>query len=173
VGQVTLAHRVTKYGLTRCTFDGISAMDVRPDDEVLVLGTGTIGLLAVQTTLARTAAVDVVGIDATGRALARDLGARHTYRSADAPARHYSCAVEASGAAAAFRQALDGLAVGGRLVAIGVVDGTSVVVAGRAKVRDAMPTVRAAVDAAFDDAGTQFSTAAIIGRLRNQRTGVA
>jgi len=53
--------------------EGVEAIGVRPDDQVLVFGTGTIGLLAVQAAVDRTSAVDVVGVYATGRMLARDL----------------------------------------------------------------------------------------------------
>lgn len=102
--------------------EGISAAGVRHGDHVVVLGTGTIGLLAVQALKGLGAAVDVVGIEPAGRELALRMGAREAHQPESAPARHYSVAVEASGSATAFRQALDLLAPGGRLSAIGVPD---------------------------------------------------
>ncbi|MEU9129461.1 alcohol dehydrogenase catalytic domain-containing protein [Kitasatospora sp. NPDC048540] len=92
----------------------------RLEDRVAVVGTGTIGLLAVQLAARLAGSVDAVGIDPAGLALALRFGARRAFAPAGAADREYSLVVEASGAAPAFRRALGLLADGGRLAVIGV-----------------------------------------------------
>lgn len=91
-------------------------------DRVVVLGTGTIGLLAVQLAARLGESVDVVGIDPAGRELALRCGARRalTPEQARAAGARYLLAVEASGAAEAFGLGLSLLEPGGRLAVIGV-----------------------------------------------------
>ncbi|MFB6892766.1 zinc-binding dehydrogenase [Kitasatospora sp. NPDC056327] len=92
-------------------------------DRVAVLGTGTMGLLAVQLAARLGESVDAVGIDPAGRRLALRCGARRALSPeqarAEGPGR-YSLAVEAAGATEAFALGLDLLEPGGRLAVIGV-----------------------------------------------------
>lgn len=99
---------------------GLAAIGLDRTDTVAVVGSGTIGLLAVQAAVERAGAVDLVGIDPESLDLGRELGARHLFGPSDAPRRAYSAVVEASGAAAGPSTALDLLDLGGRLAAIGV-----------------------------------------------------
>ena len=61
----------------------VRAADVGPGDTVLVLGSGTIGLLAAQFALAAGAEVHVGGVREGSLALARSLGVPHTWQFAD------------------------------------------------------------------------------------------
>lgn len=99
---------------------GLAALGLDRTDTVAVVGSGTIGLLAVQAARDQVGAVDLVGIDSESLALGSQLGARHTFGPAGAPHRAYSAVVEASGATSGMSTALDLLDLGGRLAAIGV-----------------------------------------------------
>ncbi|MFE7561503.1 zinc-binding dehydrogenase [Kitasatospora sp. NPDC057500] len=102
---------------------GLERARCRLGDRVVVLGTGTIGLLAVQLAARLGESVDAVGIDPAGRRLALRCGARRALSPEQARAEgsaRYSLAVEASGAAQAFALGLDLLEPGGRLAVIGV-----------------------------------------------------
>ncbi|MER5349951.1 alcohol dehydrogenase catalytic domain-containing protein [Kitasatospora sp. NPDC002551] len=105
---------------------GLERARCRLGDRVIVLGTGTIGLLAVQLAARLGESVDAVGIDPAGRRLALRCGARHALSPEQALAAglaRYSLAVEAAGAAQAFALGLDLLEPGGRLAVIGVAAG--------------------------------------------------
>ncbi|GAA3083825.1 alcohol dehydrogenase catalytic domain-containing protein [Streptomyces roseofulvus] len=100
--------------------EGLRRAHCAPGDRALVIGTGTIGLLAVQLTAGLAGSVEVVGVDDSGLATARRMGARRTFRPGEAPAGYYDVVVEASGATSAFHEALRTTAVGGRIAAVGV-----------------------------------------------------
>ncbi|UQA56803.1 zinc-dependent alcohol dehydrogenase [Polyangium aurulentum] len=89
-------------------------------DDVVVLGTGTIGLLAVQLAARVARSVDVIGVDPAGLALAAAAGARRAMRPEQAERGAYSVVIEASGAPAAFLQSLELAEPGGRVAVIGV-----------------------------------------------------
>ncbi|GIJ27887.1 hypothetical protein Vqi01_30490 [Micromonospora qiuiae] len=99
---------------------GFERAHVTPGDRVLVLGTGTIGLLAVQLAARTAGVVDVVGVADGGLELARAYGARRAFRPGQAPSGGYDVVVEASGASPAFAEALRAVDIGGRVCAIGV-----------------------------------------------------
>ena len=98
---------------------GLDRARLGAGDRTLVIGTGTIGLLAVQLAARIAGSVDVVGVSDRGLELARGFGARRTFRPGEAPAA-YDVVVEASGAALAFTEALRLADIGGRVCAIGV-----------------------------------------------------
>lgn len=90
------------------------------EDTVAVVGTGTIGLLAVQ--LASRVARDVVaiGIDEAGLELALACGATQALLPEEAKREGYSVVIEASGAPVAFLRSLEIAEPGGRVALIGV-----------------------------------------------------
>ena len=88
-------------------------------DRVAVLGTGTIGLLAVQLAQRATAAVTAVGVEPAGLAAAAGFGAVPA-RPGDAPDGGFSLVIEASGAPEAFRRAVELAEPGGRIALVGV-----------------------------------------------------
>lgn len=89
-------------------------------DRVAVLGTGTIGLLAIQLAARLAGTVHAVGIDDAGLELAGQCGARRLLRPEEAEPGAYSLVIEASGASSAFARGLDLLEPGGRMAVIGV-----------------------------------------------------
>ncbi len=93
---------------------------LRFDDRVAVVGTGTMGLLAVQFAHRQAARVDAVGIDRPGLDLALRCGADAVHHADEAPREEYSLVVEASGAAVAFTGALRMAERGGRVALVGV-----------------------------------------------------
>lgn len=102
----------------------VSRLAVREDDTVAVLGTGMLGLAAVQMARTTGARVDVIGVDDSGLRLARDLGADRALRPEEAEDDAYSAVIEASGAEPAIAQAPRLVAYGGRLALAGIPHGT-------------------------------------------------
>lgn len=92
----------------------------RPDDAVLILGTGTTGLIATQIAVAMGASVTVAGIDSRGLQLARAMGATHVVYTPDVTADCYSVVVEASGAPEALVTGVRSLEQGGRIAVVGI-----------------------------------------------------
>lgn len=90
------------------------------NDRVAVVGTGTIGLLAVQLARRLAGRVEAIGVDPAGLDLAVRCGATAVHLSADAPEESYSLVVEASGAASAFSRSLRLVETGGRVAVVGV-----------------------------------------------------
>lgn len=99
---------------------GLDKVACSPGERVLVLGTGTIGLLAVQLARRLAGTVDVVGVDDAGLGAALRLGAEHAFRPGEAAPGTYDVVVEASGSPAALTEALQLADIGGRVAAIGV-----------------------------------------------------
>jgi 2-desacetyl-2-hydroxyethyl bacteriochlorophyllide A dehydrogenase len=90
------------------------------EDDVAVVGTGTIGLLAVQLASRVARSVDAIGIDEVGLKLAAACGARRTLRPEQARRGAYSLVIEASGASKAFLRSIELAETGGRVAVIGV-----------------------------------------------------
>lgn len=106
------------------------AADISPGDAVLVLGSGTIGLLAAQFALAAGAQVDVGGVREGSLALARSLGVQRTWQLDELDASgadRYDAVIEATS-----RESMPALAVrlakpAGRVVYIGLASTPSLV----------------------------------------------
>ena len=93
---------------------------VQPGERIAVLGTGAIGLIAVQVAVSMSCPVDAIGIDEAGLAAAHALGARAVMAPDDAPPDAYDVVLDATGASA-VAPLLTGLAsVGGRIMEIGI-----------------------------------------------------
>ncbi|WP_395827080.1 zinc-binding dehydrogenase [Archangium violaceum] len=90
------------------------------EDEVAVVGTGTIGLLAVQLASRMARSVDAIGIDEAGLKLAAACGARRTLRPDQARNGSYSLVIEASGSSRAFMRSIELAETGGRVAVVGV-----------------------------------------------------
>lgn len=93
----------------------------------LVIGAGTLGLIATQLLASAGADVDVMDVEPARRTLIEEAKARPIDRVADAT---YDVVVEAAGVPRAVRDALSGVAPGGQVALIGVqsapVDGVDV-----------------------------------------------
>lgn len=101
-------------------FHAVSRGQVAPDDLVMVIGCGMVGLGAVAGAVLRGAKVIAADLDDEKLALARSLGAKYTYNTAtewDLP--EPDVVVEAVGAAPTYRLAIEKVAFTGRVVCIG------------------------------------------------------
>jgi 2-desacetyl-2-hydroxyethyl bacteriochlorophyllide A dehydrogenase len=98
---------------TRCQFE----------DRVAVIGTGTLGLVAVQMARALGAQVDAIGVEDDGLALARSLGVSAAVRPEEAERHAYSVVIEASGSAQAAALVPTLLEPAGRAALLGIASG--------------------------------------------------
>lgn len=114
-----------------CAAHGVSKADLKPGDNVVVLGCGPIGALALQTArLFSPARLILVEIDDRKLALGKRLGATHTIHASteDVPARVMEITkgvgadaiLECTGAVEPIQQSFAYVAVKGRIVMIGV-----------------------------------------------------
>ncbi|WP_169952305.1 alcohol dehydrogenase catalytic domain-containing protein [Microbispora sp. H11081] len=98
----------------------VRAAATGPGDRLLVLGTGTIGLLVALLARARGAEVDLLGREEPDLRLPRDLGFRDVWTRPRLPARQWDAVVDASNAADLPALALDLVRPAGRVVCIGI-----------------------------------------------------
>lgn len=93
---------------------------VQPGERVAVLGTGAIGLIAVQLGVSMGCAVDAVGIDEAGLRAARCFGARAAIHPDEAESDSYDVVLDATGAAVIGPLLTRIAAVGARIMEIGI-----------------------------------------------------
>ncbi|HLW91930.1 MAG TPA: alcohol dehydrogenase catalytic domain-containing protein [Roseiarcus sp.] len=103
-------------------YHAIERARLRIDDTVAIIGTGTLGLLALQIAKLTAARVDMIGVEASELAFAKTLGADRILRPEAAEEGAYSVVIEASGAASSTGLAARILDLGGRCSLIGVVN---------------------------------------------------
>jgi 2-desacetyl-2-hydroxyethyl bacteriochlorophyllide A dehydrogenase len=96
------------------------AADLHPHDRLLVLGPGTIGLLAAQLAHAAGAEVHVLGKPDTSLSFAHSLGLGGVWTASDLPSLAFDAVIDASNAAALPALALDLVEPGKRVVYIGL-----------------------------------------------------
>jgi 2-desacetyl-2-hydroxyethyl bacteriochlorophyllide A dehydrogenase len=93
---------------------------VQLGERVAVLGTGTIGLIAVQVGVSMGCVVDALGIDEAGLQAARGYGARAVLRPDDAADDAYDVVLDATGSAAIGPVLTRIAAVGARIMEVGI-----------------------------------------------------
>jgi 2-desacetyl-2-hydroxyethyl bacteriochlorophyllide A dehydrogenase len=103
-------------------YHAIQRANVRLDDKVAVIGTGTLGLLALLIAKLSAESVDAIGIVESELEFAKQLGADRVLHPKEAKENGYSVVVEASGAAVSTGLAARILDLGGRASLIGVVN---------------------------------------------------
>ncbi len=96
---------------------------LRPGERALVLGPGTIGLLAALFALAQGAEVHVLGVSRESLDFARALGVHGAWTAADLPRLGFDAVIDASNSPALPAQALDLVEPGRRVVYVGVAGG--------------------------------------------------
>lgn len=101
-------------------YRAVAAAGAGPGVRVLVLGSGTIGLLCMQFAAAAGSEVHVLGIDAPSLELARVLGVTATWTAADLPHGRWSAVIDATDAASMPSYALEIVKPGGTVALIGV-----------------------------------------------------
>lgn len=100
--------------------NALRATGLQAGERVAVIGTGTLGLLAVQAATGGGGRVDVVGIDEAGLKLALEEGAGRAYGPGEAPEESYDVVVEASGAAPVTPELTRIAAIGARIAQVGI-----------------------------------------------------
>jgi threonine dehydrogenase-like Zn-dependent dehydrogenase len=101
----------------------VRAAAIQPGQRVLVLGSGTIGLLAAQFALAEGAEVHVGGVREPSLALARNLGVEHTWKLddlADGRENEFDAVIEATSTESMPALAVRLAKPAGRVVFIGI-----------------------------------------------------
>lgn len=93
---------------------------VQPGERVAVLGTGAIGLIAVQLAVSIGCLVDVLGIDETGLRSAAAAGARSTMAPDAAADDTYDVVIDATGASSLGPTLTRIGAIGGRILQVGI-----------------------------------------------------
>lgn len=91
-----------------------------PGQRLLVLGPGTIGLLAAEFARAQGAEVHLLGLPGPALEFARGLGFEHTWKADTLPALRWDAVIDSSNARALPALALDLVEPGGRIVYIGL-----------------------------------------------------
>lgn len=94
------------------------AADLQPGGRACVIGTGTLGLIAIQVAVHAGADVIAIGVDDAGMELAARAGAR-VFRPGEAPGDSCSAVVEASGAQPSLLEASRVVGVGGAIGLLG------------------------------------------------------
>lgn len=98
----------------------VEAAGLSAGESLLILGSGTIGLLAAQFAIARGLDVHVAGDRATSLDLARTLGVQHTHPLDDVPAGQYAAVIDATSSVSAPVRAVELVDRAGRVVFIGL-----------------------------------------------------
>lgn len=99
---------------------GLELAELQPGQRIAVLGTGTIGLIAVQLAASLGCEVDVIGIDDEGLEAAITAGATATFHPEQALSDRYDVVFEGTGSSAIGPLLARIAAIGGRIVQIGI-----------------------------------------------------
>jgi threonine dehydrogenase-like Zn-dependent dehydrogenase len=105
----------------------VRAAELSPGDRALVLGTGTMGLLAAEFARADGAEVHLMGRSAASLEFARALGFAGVWRRADLPRLRWDAVIDASNAVELPALALDLVEPGKRVVYLGLAGSPSLV----------------------------------------------
>jgi 2-desacetyl-2-hydroxyethyl bacteriochlorophyllide A dehydrogenase len=135
----------------------LRATGVERGDRICVVGSGTLGLIAVQIAVADGLAVDVVGVRPEQLALARSLGAR-AFGPDEVPDEPYGAVVDVSTADGAPAAALERVEPSGRVVLVGISEEPSLIDTRRAVLRDVTVVGILAASAGLDRAIELAST---------------
>jgi 2-desacetyl-2-hydroxyethyl bacteriochlorophyllide A dehydrogenase len=118
----------------------VQAAGVGASERLLVLGTGTIGLLAAELAQADGAEVHVAGLDPSTMGLARTRGFAGVWPVEDLPSLTWDGVIDASNGAGAPARAVDLVSPGGRLVFIGLSGAPSLIDTRTLVLKDAVAT---------------------------------
>jgi threonine dehydrogenase-like Zn-dependent dehydrogenase len=133
-------------------YRAVRAAGLGPGSRACVWGSGTLGLLALQLAIAEGASVDVVGVRPEQLRLARDLGARATYRPDEAPDGGYDAVLDLSTGRDVPARAVEQVEPAGRVVLVGLAEEPSAVDTRRAVLRDVTIVGVLAASAGLDPA---------------------
>ncbi len=108
----------------------VEATGLVENQKLLILGAGTIGLLAAQFALAKKLEVHIAGNRATARELAKELGVHHIYSIDEVKSnskRQFDAVIDASNDDSMPNLAIDRVYPGGRVVLIGLSETPSLI----------------------------------------------
>ncbi|HEY2673677.1 MAG TPA: alcohol dehydrogenase catalytic domain-containing protein [Rugosimonospora sp.] len=105
----------------------VRGADLRPGERLLIIGPGTIGLLAAWIAAARGAEVHLLGRGDESLAFARSVGFRHAWTRATLPDLRYDAVIDASNAPGAPALAVQLVEPGRRVVYVGLAGEPSLV----------------------------------------------
>jgi threonine dehydrogenase-like Zn-dependent dehydrogenase len=108
-------------------YRAVAASGTAAGSKVLILGPGTIGLLAALFAIAAGSEVHVLGRNVEAITLARKLGVAGAWTAADVPNLPWDSVIDATDAASMPQYAVDAVEPGRRVVLIGVSDSPSLV----------------------------------------------
>jgi threonine dehydrogenase-like Zn-dependent dehydrogenase len=145
-----------------CALRAVKAAGVAEGTKTLVLGTGTLGLLAAQFARALKGDVCVAGVIAGQLQLAERLGFTDVVRSDELDKRQFACVIEATGAASVPQQALWHVEPGGRIALLGVAPEVAVLDAGRLVLNDLAVIGVLGGSAGIDDAIDMLASGAVV-----------
>jgi threonine dehydrogenase-like Zn-dependent dehydrogenase len=132
----------------------VRAAGLGPGSQACIWGSGTLGLLALQLAVAEGATVDVVGVRPEQLRLARELGARATYRPDEVHEAGYDAVLDLSTGPDVPARAVELVEPAGRVVLVGLAEEPSPVDTRRAVLRDVSIVgvlgASAGLDAAID-----------------------
>jgi threonine dehydrogenase-like Zn-dependent dehydrogenase len=100
----------------------VRAAQVEPGERLLVLGPGTIGLLAARFALAEGCEVHVVGVTASSLAFASEVGVHGAWASDDLPDLRWDAVIDASNHVSSPTRAAEVVDAGRRVVYIGLAE---------------------------------------------------
>ncbi|MBU2668533.1 alcohol dehydrogenase catalytic domain-containing protein [Actinoplanes bogorensis] len=114
----------------------VRAADPAPGKSVLIMGPGTIGLLAAMFARARGADVHLLGATVESLAFARELGFTDAWTRDELPSTPFDAIIDATNAASLPAFAVDRVEPGGRVVCIGISGEPSLVDTRQAVLKD-------------------------------------
>jgi threonine dehydrogenase-like Zn-dependent dehydrogenase len=139
----------------------VRAAGLSPGDRVLVLGPGTIGLLATMFALARGAEVHVLGQTPESLALARSLGAAGAWQAGQLPPLPLDAVIDCSTSAELPALAIELVEPGKRVVCIGLAGRPSLADTRALVLKDVTVTGILGASAGLDGAIGQFASGAV------------
>jgi threonine dehydrogenase-like Zn-dependent dehydrogenase len=135
--DATLGPLVEPGGTARRAVEAaVGATDPVPGTPVLVMGPGTIGLLAAMFAAARGADVHLLGAEPGSLAFARSLGFEQVWTRESLPSVPFDAIIDATNAASLPAFAIDRVEPGGRVVYIGLSGVPSLIDTRRAVLKD-------------------------------------
>ena len=137
------------------------AAEVGDGDRVLVLGPGTIGLLAAMFMRAAGAEVHLLGITPSSLRFAQSLGFEHVWSDGDVPELPFDAVVDASNAQHLPAAALDAVEPAGRLVYVGLARAPSLIDTQTLALKDVTAVGILSASPALDDTIDAFASGAV------------
>lgn len=139
----------------------VEAAALAPGEQLLVIGPGTIGLLAAQFAVAAGAEVHLLGLPLPALDFARSFGFAGVWTDADLPSGPWDAVIDASNAAAIPARAVELVEPGRRVVFIGLAGSPSLVDSRAVALKDVTTVGILGASAGLDGAIDRYATGAV------------